>query len=234
MGAVTTQGIVLRHADLRENDRMITLLTPSMGRVDALCRGCKRTNSPLMNCSEWFAFGEYVLFMGKGHATVTSCSLTESYYPLREDYESLRHATLMLKLCEETVQPGQESLHLFTLLARSLGRLAYTARPRETVTAGFLLHYAVISGYAPVLDQCVGCGRAAQDSLLFDVENGGVLCRECASSVRSGFPLRKGQLEWLRRVRREGIDRYENADDDPPMELLIHYNELRSEHRLRL
>ena len=234
MASVTTQGIVLRHADLHENDRMLTLLSPSMGRIDALCRGCKRPNSPLMSCSEWFAMGEYVLFMGKGKATVTSCSLTESFYPLREDYDSLRYATLMLKLCEETAQPGQESLHLYTLLARSLGRLAYTDRPGETVTAGFLLHYAVISGYAPVTDRCVSCGSPADDAAIFDVESGGILCRQCASSVRNGFPLRKGQLNWLREVRKNGIDRYERADEDPPLELLIRFAETRSERRLRL
>ena len=39
MPSVTTQGIVLRHADYREHDRMLTLLSPSMGRVEALCRG---------------------------------------------------------------------------------------------------------------------------------------------------------------------------------------------------
>ena len=78
MLSITTQAIVLRHADYREHDRMLTLLSPSMGRVEALCRGCKRPQSPLLAASEWFALGENVLFSGKGHMTVTACDLTES------------------------------------------------------------------------------------------------------------------------------------------------------------
>ena len=48
MPQVTTHAIVLRRADYRENDRMLTLFSPSLGRIDALCRGCRRQKSPLM------------------------------------------------------------------------------------------------------------------------------------------------------------------------------------------
>ena len=33
MPSIITQAIVLRHADYREHDRMLTLLSPSMGRI---------------------------------------------------------------------------------------------------------------------------------------------------------------------------------------------------------
>lgn len=222
MSTLIAQAIVLRHADYRDNDRMLTLLTPQ-GRVEALCRGCKRPNSPLLSASEWFAMGEYVFYEGKGKMTVTSCQLTESFYPLREDYDKLKYATLMLRLCEETAQPGQNELHLFTLLARSLFRLAYTDRQPVTVLGGFLLHFAVIGGYMPVLDRCVLCGKDAPDAPLFDMENGGIVCKACAGTGVRAFPLQKGQTEWMRQVIKYGIDKYPLADEDPPVDLLRYY-----------
>lgn len=117
MPNLTTQAIVLRHADYREHDRMLTLLSPSMGRVEALCRGCKRPQSPLLAASEWFALGEYVLFAGKGHMTVTSCNLTESFFPLRTDYDRLKHATYLLSVAEAAAQPGERAVELFTVVA---------------------------------------------------------------------------------------------------------------------
>ena len=104
MPSVTTQAIVLRHADYREHDRMLTLLSPSMGRVEALCRGCKRPQSPLLAASEWFALGEYVLYAGKGRMTVTSCSLTESFFPLRADWDKLKYATYLLSIAEAAAE----------------------------------------------------------------------------------------------------------------------------------
>ena len=38
MGQITTNAIVLRRVDYRENDRMLTLFSPTLGRIDALCR----------------------------------------------------------------------------------------------------------------------------------------------------------------------------------------------------
>lgn len=135
MSAITTQAIVLRHADYREHDRMLTLLSPSMGRVEALSRGCKRPQSPLLAASEWFALGEYVLYAGKGRMTVTSCSLTDSFFPLRTDYDRLRYATYLLSIAEAAAQPGERAVELFTLLARSLMRLAYGNQDIRAVTA---------------------------------------------------------------------------------------------------
>ena len=46
MPYITTQAIVLHTADYRDNDRMLSLLTPEHGQLDALCRGCKKPQSP--------------------------------------------------------------------------------------------------------------------------------------------------------------------------------------------
>ena len=54
MAQITTNAIVLRRADYRENDRMLTLFSPTLGRIDALARGCRRQKSPLMAASELF------------------------------------------------------------------------------------------------------------------------------------------------------------------------------------
>ena len=78
MAAISVEGIVIRRADYRENDRMLTLLTPG-GRMDVLARGCKRPKSPLLPCSELFAMGNYELAGAHGHAVVASCLLQESF-----------------------------------------------------------------------------------------------------------------------------------------------------------
>ena len=42
MPQIVTNAVVLRRADYRENGRMLTLFSPTLGRVEALCRGCRR------------------------------------------------------------------------------------------------------------------------------------------------------------------------------------------------
>ena len=141
MGQITTNAIVLRRADYRENDRMLTLFSPTLGRIDALCRGCRRQKSPLMAASELFCSGEYVLYQARERTTVISCQIADSYYPLRADYERLSHGVYALELCGAAVQPAQENERLFLLLLRALAYLSYdTVAPRR-VTAVFLMSF---------------------------------------------------------------------------------------------
>lgn len=235
MPSLTTQAIVLRHADFREHDRMLTLLSPALGRVEALCRGCKRPQSPLLSASEWFALGEYVLFTGKGHMTVTSCRVTETFYPLRADYDRLKYATYLLSVAEAAAQPGERAVELFTLLARSLSRLAYTDRDARAVSAAFLVHFSAVSGYRPRLSHCVRCGKRMEDGeiRLMDIENGGLLCAACAERWTAALPVTPEEVRWMRDVLNVGIDKTALPDADAPGALLARYVESRLEKNVK-
>ena len=235
MPSIVTQAIVLRHADYREHDRMLTLLSPSMGRVEAVCRGCKRPQSPLLAASEWFALGEYVLYAGKGRMNVSSCNVTESFFPLRTDYERLKYATYILSVAEAAAQPGEKAVELFTLLARSLSRLAYTDKNAPAVAAAFLLHFSAISGYRPRLSHCVNCGRRLEDEeiRLMDIEEGGLLCADCQSSLRPARHVTPAQVRWMRDILQHGIDKTDRPEADAPGALLGEYVEKHMEKPLR-
>ncbi len=235
MPHITCQAIVLRHADYREHDRMLTLFSPTLGRVEALCRGCKKMGSPLLACSEWFAFGEYVLYTGKGRMTVTSCHLTESFYPLRSDWDKLKYATFMLSVCEAIAQPQEPNLHLFTLLIRSLSRLCYGEKGPKAITAAFLLHGAAITGYRPRLSHCVKCGRRLEDREIrhFDTVEGGLVCPECSEMMDHLLSLTPRENAWMKDVLQVGIDKTECPEGDAPASLLCAFVEERLEKPIR-
>lgn len=234
MPSVKTLAIVLRHADYRENDRMLTLLSPSHGRIDALCRGCKRPQSPLLGCSEWFALGEYVLFAGKGRMTVSACELKDSFYPLREDYDLLTWATYMLSVCEIAAQPGERTIELFTLLSRSLSRIAYKDMDPRAVTTAFLLMFSAIMGYRPRLMHCIRCGKRIEpaQARLMDVEEGGLCCDSCADSMSRGVRIYPGQILWMQDVLKNGIEKTACPATDAPFLLLREYVENRLERKI--
>ena len=200
-----------------------------------VCRGCKRPQSPLLAASEWFALGEYVLYAGKGRMNVSSCNVTESFFPLRTDYERLKYATYLLSVAEAAAQPGDRAVELFTLLARSLSRLAYTDKDAQAVTAAFLLHFSAISGYRPRLSHCVNCGRRMEDDeiRLLDIEEGGLLCANCQSSLHPARPVTPAQVRWMRDVLQRGIDKTDLPPSDAPGAVLGEYVETRMEKPLR-
>ena len=221
MAQITTNAIVVRRADYRENDRMITLFSPTLGRVDALCRGCRRQKSPLMAASELFCAGEYVLYQTSERATVVSCQVTDTYYALRSDYEKLSHGMYMLELCSAAIQPAQENERLFMLLLRSLAHLCYgDMRPRR-VTAVFLMGLSSLLGFRPQVGRCAKCStpilqtRVGDDVIIgsFSPEHGGVLCPGCSAGERCR--LRERDAVYLQEIMKKGLKSLEDEGECP-------------------
>ena len=235
MPYITTQAIVLHTADYRENDRMLSLLSPEQGQLDALCRGCKKPQSPLMSAAQPFAYGEYVLYQAKGRMTVTSFQLIDSFYPLREDYERLRYAACMLEILHVQALPGESSEKLFLLLARSLKRLCYLPLDPRAVTAAFLLMDAALSGWRPRLDACVHCGKPLSPEIpaFLDIDGGGLRCRDCVTADTPALPLTPEQIAWLRDVMQNGIEKTQLPPTNAPFLPLLRYLESRLDVRIR-
>ncbi|MHC1786524.1 MAG: DNA repair protein RecO [Christensenellales bacterium] len=234
MPYLTSQAIVLRHADYREHDRVLTLLTPARGRVEALARGCRKPKSPLLAAGELFCLGEYVLFKGKGHELVTTCQVQDSYYPLREDYDNLSYAALMLSAAEIAAQPEEPADHLMILLTRSLARLAYGGQDAAMVTAAFLLHYASLLGLKPRLNHCAVCQRPLQEgeAAWLDPLAGGLVCSSCRQQDSTAPRLESDSIAWLRQVLTQGIDKTGLPPRQVPLSPLKRYVETLIDRRL--
>ena len=238
MAQIVTNAIVLRRADYRDYDRMLTLFSPTMGRVDALCRGCRRQKSPLLAASELFCTGEYALYLSGDRATVVSCAVTDTYYPLRGDYERLSHGMYLLELCAAAVQPGQENERLFLLLLRALAHLCYGENEARRVTAVFLMGLTSLLGFRPQVGRCVRCGATVppQDApedepvAALSPQQGGVLCAACSAGERCRLTAR--DVRFLHGIMRRGLESLKDEGECPP-ELFAALREM-AEQRLEL
>lgn len=205
--------IVLRYANYRDNDRMLTLLSPTRGRMEALSRGCRKPRSSLLNASELFALGEYEVYERGNHLTVISATLTETFYPLRQDFDRLACGTYLLGLAEAAAQPGEPAQELFMLLLHTLSRLTFTDQPWKPLLAGFLLHYAACEGYKPRLMHCVHCEKplTPEEQVYFDLAEGGLCCHECHQPGQT--PVAAAQAQWMRQMLHTGSAGWVNTPD---------------------
>ena len=218
--------IVLRHANYRDNDRMVTLLSPTRGRIDAVIRNCRKPKSHNLNSGELFALGDYMLHEQNGRATVTSVRLIETFYPLRADYDRLTCGVYLLNLAEAAAEPEQEQQELFLLLLHTLSRLTFSAQPWKPLLSGFLLHFSACQGFKPRLNHCVFCGKKLEGDgpFFFDIEEGGLCCGACRAR-RGQTPLSPPQVRWLRHALTTGsagwVDTPEETAPFAPLRLYV-------------
>ena len=227
--------IVLRYADYRDNDRMVTLLSPTRGRIDALIRSCRKPKSHNLNAGELFALGDYMLIEQQGRATVTSVNLIETFYPLRTDYDRLTCGIYLLNLAEAVAEPEQEQQELFMLLLHTLSRLTFSDQAWKPLLSGFLLHFAAGEGFRPRLKHCVFCGKPMPEDgpFFFDPEEGGVCCEGCRNR-REQAELSAAEIRWMREALQTGSAGWVSRPDaTPPFFLLRNYVERRLGKRIK-
>ena len=230
MPSETLRGIVLRVANYRDHDRMLTLLTPDRGRVDVLSRGCRRPKSCLLCASESFMQGEFVVFRTQDRYTLTSCTVSESYYPVRLDATRMTCGAYMLQLAQAAAHPGQEAETLYELLTDALHRLCYGDNENPlTIVSAYLLLFAAVGGYRPRLSHCVYCEKeiAPGQGAGFDSIEGGICCRSCAKGAL--MRLSGEQLTWMRETLQTGFDLPPAPDHVNLFEILRRYVESRLE-----
>ena len=121
MSQIITPALVVRRADYADYDRMVTLFSPDMGRVDAIARGCRRPKSPLVNAVEPFTSGEFQLYAHRERLSLEQCQISDSYYELRSDYDRLCHGVYWLKLLDAAILPDTPAPDLFITTLRALG-----------------------------------------------------------------------------------------------------------------
>ena len=62
MKIIKTSGIVIAENSLGDSDKILTILTPNMGKISCAAKGAKRPKSMLMASSQILCFGEYVFY----------------------------------------------------------------------------------------------------------------------------------------------------------------------------
>ena len=198
MGVQKVTGIVCRYTNYRDNDRILTLYTRELGRLDAAARGCRRQKSPLLASSQPFVYAQFVLFQNRDKYSVDTADIRESFYPLRSDYGRCTAGLAMLALTVDHAQPGLPNDSLFSTLYHMLSYLAYTDCDPEDLWLAYLLKYLDHNGYRPAVTHCARCNQDLRklQNLRFFPQAGGAVCPNCGG----GKPVQRLALEAMRRI----------------------------------
>lgn len=97
MGIVKTKGIIIAENNLNDYDKMLTILTPGLGKIGCVAKGARRTKSLLLAGTQFLCFGEYILYKAGEIYSMNSCEIIEVFYPIRTDFENLDMLFILLK-----------------------------------------------------------------------------------------------------------------------------------------
>lgn len=195
-----TSALVLRELRVGECDKLLTVLTPDLGKITVKARGALRKGSRISSASQLFAFSDMTLFQASARWTLDEAEPIELFCPLRERVESLALAAYVAEVLDALSDADAGCADLLRLGLNTLFAISEQTAPEDRIRAAFELRAAVLGGYAPDPgdDQspvCVVCGKA--DPLFLCPDAGGVYCREHLPPGQGAHPLRAGAGEAL-------------------------------------
>ena len=203
----TTEAIVLSRFDLGEADRVLTLITPTGGKLKAIAKGIRRPTSRLGGSLEPFAELTVALARGRTFDVVTQVSVGHAWLRLRDDLESTATAWYLAELADRSLEERHAAEPLYALLRRAYELLDAGMAPGR-VARWFEMHLLDELGVRPEVDRCVECDRVleAHDRFRWVPPLGGVLCERCPGPPHDRAALSLEGLKLIKAYQRLDIE----------------------------
>ncbi len=169
---VKTDAVVLRAVDYLENDRILTLFSPLLGRITVGAKGVKKPKARLNFATQPFCFAEYVLAEKGGRYTMTGAYLHESFFSLRGDIVRFYAACALAEVCLTVLYERESHEGLFIALIEGLKALSLAEEDAAEAVVAFILVALRESGYPLNLGYAEECDGDLGDALWFDFADG--------------------------------------------------------------
>ena len=202
-----TDGIVLSRFDLGEADRVLTMITPELGKIRIIAKGVRRPKSRLGGSLEPFAELNVGLARGRTFDVVTEVRVGHAWLRLRDSLESAATAWYIAELADRSLEERHEAEPLYALLRRAYELLDAGMAPGR-VARWYEMHLADELGQRPEVDRCVECDRMleATGSFRWVPPLGGVLCDRCPGPPAERAGLSLDALKLLKAYQRLDIE----------------------------
>lgn len=162
MQQLITRGIVIGRVDYGEADRIVTMLTPDVGKLSLMAKGVRRVKSKLAGGIELFSISEITYMPGRsGMGRLVSTRLTKHYGRITQDIDRTMLGYELLKLLNKVTE-DQTEREYYELLDTAFASLDTLYVPLELVRVWFDAQLLRIAGHTPNLRQAVGGDRLDQ------------------------------------------------------------------------
>ncbi|QBD81361.1 DNA repair protein RecO [Ktedonosporobacter rubrisoli] len=193
------EAVILKHSDLGEADRILTLFTPQKGKFHAVAKGSRRPISRKAGHLDLLTHSQLQMAQGRNLDIVTQAQSIENFLHLRDELWHTTCAFYLAEMVDRFIENDTQHPNVYRLLLEALRGLDSDAlalqgqRAQEALSvedeqsrAQLLTRYFEINllsyiGYEPVFRVCAHCGSELQpEENGFTPSLGGALCPRCS------------------------------------------------------
>jgi DNA repair protein RecO (recombination protein O) len=197
-----TEAVIIRKTKLGEADRILSLYTPDLGKIQAVAKGVRKPRSKMSGHLELCTHSVVSLARGRNLDTVTGTRTIHGYYPLKTDLWRISCGMYVCELVERFTADHNANRGLYGLLLETLERLCHGDISNLSLPA-FNLALLDRLGYRPRLHECANCGRPLTGQNWFAPAAGGLLCPNCGRRQNYRFEVSSGARQVMTTLQQE-------------------------------
>lgn len=199
MKTVKTKGIIIAEKIMSDFDKMLTILTPNMGKIECVAKGSRRPKSLLMAGTQFLCFGDYMLYKGGENYSMNSCETIELFYNIRTDLDKLKEAVYITKIINDVTTENQNNYKILQLYLNTLYVISNTDKDLEFVTSIFRLRLLSIIGYRPEIEECKTC-KEKENLTKFSIRDNGFKCTACGKQDKGAIDMSETTKDAIRYI----------------------------------
>lgn len=183
----TTNVINLKSYSISESDKIIVMYSKEKGLIKGVAKGIKKTTSKLGGRMEMLVANKLMLNKGRNLDTICQAEALNTFLNLRNDINKLFYAMYASEIVSNFgIENDPNSQDIYNLFYTFLEQISNAQTKEQTMLCviKFQLKIMEITGYTIELKDCVKCVKPPKESeIYFSIEQGGILCAECAQDL---------------------------------------------------
>ncbi len=165
--------------NIGEADRLITLLTNEYGVIKAFATGVKNIKNKKAAGTSLLTYSDVLLEKKGDTYKLKETSPIRIFFGAGDDIKKLALSQYFCELSLALAPVEAPAGEYMRLVLNSLHFLSSGKKSLNLLKAITELKMLSLSGYAPELIACEGCGCFEDDVMFFDIQNGVIYCAEC-------------------------------------------------------
>ncbi len=209
MGNYFTQGLILRHINFRDADRLISIYTKERGLVNVVAKGSRKITSKLAGNLEPFILAEFMIIKGRKYDTVASSEVIDINREIKENLLKIKLASFFSNVILNTAKEMQRDNKLYDFILSVFAQIKVIKNKSNNtnwVVWYFIWQYLKIAGYQPELFKCTKCqSYIKQDKIFISFKKGGLLCTGCSADKSDLRPISISLIKILRLLSKSNL-----------------------------
>jgi len=151
---IHTSGIILRRFNYSDADQILTLLTPDLGKVDILAKGCRRIKSRFCGRVEFFYEVEFSAYSGRSFYYLDDIDLKNHRNILDLPPESKNLLFYLAEVTHKLIQSDQQVDGIYDLLSETIYTISQHPDKQILAFHAYLIKTLTLLGFLGSWNKC--------------------------------------------------------------------------------